>query len=105
MSETAVVEVVLAIATAFFGILGYLLQQKDAKQEEAIKLLWDKHDVDAKELELLKLQIASQHYVKSELDIKFDRMDNTMKEGFKSIGEEIKELSSTLLNHFKNKDS
>ena len=97
MSETAIVEAGLAIATAFFGILGYLLQQKDAKQEEAIKLLWDKHDVDAKELELLKLQIASQHYVKSELDSKFDRMEETFKEGFKSLGMKVDHLTTTLI--------
>ena len=97
MSETAIVEVGLAIATAFFGILGYLLQQKDAKQQKDIELLWAKHDLDAKELELLKLQIASQHYVKSELDSKFDRMEETFKEGFKSLGMKVDHLTTTLI--------
>ena len=85
-------------------LLWYLLTQKDAKQEEAIKLLWQKHDIDAKELESLKLQIASQHYVKAELDQKFNQMDATMRNGFQILSGKVDELSKTLLIHFQKGD-
>ena len=97
MTESAIVESALFILTGLFTVLWYLLQQKDAKQQKDIELLWAKHDLDAKELELLKLQIASQHYVKSELDSKFDRMEETFKEGFKSLGAKVDYLTTTLI--------
>ena len=97
MSEATTVEFILAGLGVFFTVLWYLLQQKDAKQQKDIELLWTKHDLDAKELELLKLQIASQHYVKSELDSKFDRMEETFKDGFKSLGMKVDHLTTTLI--------
>ena len=51
MSESSIVEIGLAAMAGLGTILWYLLTQKDSKQEEAIKLLWQKHDIDAKELE------------------------------------------------------
>ena len=100
MSESSIVEIGLAVMAGLGTLLWYLLTQKDAKQEEAIKLLWQKHDVDAKELENLKLQIASQHYVKAELDQKFNQMDATMRNGFQILSGKVDELSKTLLTHF-----
>ena len=100
MSESSIVEIGLAVMAGLGTILWYLLTQKDSKQEEAIKLLWQKHDIDAKELENLKLQIASQHYVKAELDQKFNQMDATMRNGFQILSGKVDELSKTLLTHF-----
>lgn len=100
MNETSLVEIGLFLLTGLFVVLWYLLQQKDAKQEEAIKLLWLKHDDDAKGLEQLKLQIASQHYVKEELDKKFDKFDSTMRTGFQDLSGKVDELAKTLLAHF-----
>lgn len=97
MSEASIVEIALAIVSAFFIVLWYLLQQKDSKQQKDIELLWTKHDMDAKELELLKLQIASQHYVKTELDSKFDRMEETFRSGFKDLGTKVDQLTTALL--------
>ena len=100
MSESSIVEIGLAAMAGLGTLLWYLLTQKDSKQEEAIKLLWQKHDIDAKELENLKLQIASQHYVKAELDQKFNQMDATMRNGFQILSGKVDELSKTLLTHF-----
>lgn len=100
MSESSIVEIGLAAMAGLGTILWYLLTQKDSKQEEAIKLLWQKHDIDAKELDNLKLQIASQHYVKAELDQKFNQMDATMRNGFNILSGKVDELSKTLLTHF-----
>ena len=97
MNEASIVEIALAVISAFFIVLWYLLQQKDVKQQKDIEMLWQKHDVDAKELENLKLQIASQHYVKTELDSKFDRMEETFRAGFKDLGTKVDSLTSALL--------
>ena len=104
MSESSIVEIGLCAVTGLFVLLWYLLTQKDTKQQKDIELLWQKHDSDVVELQQLKLQIASQHYVKAELDQKFDRMDATMKTGFESLSSKVEELSKTLINHFQRAD-
>lgn len=97
MNESAIVEIAMGALGLLFTVLWYLLQQKDTKQQKDIELLWTKHDLDAKELENLKLQIAQQHYVKSELDSKFDRMEETFREGFKNLGVKVDHLTTTLI--------
>ena len=101
MSEATTVEFILAGLGVLFTVLWYLLQQKDAKQQKDIELLWTKHDSDVTELQQLKLQIASQHYVKAELDQKFDRMDATMKTGFEILSSKVDKLSDVLIAHFR----
>ena len=100
MTESTVVEIALFVLTGLFVVLWYLLLQKDSKQQKDIELLWTKHDSDVTELQQLKLQIASQHYVKAELDQKFDRMDTSMRSGFKVLSEKVEQLSKTLLTNF-----
>lgn len=90
-------ELVLYIAGGLFGLLWFLLRQKDAAQAEQIKLLFKKHDEDSAELQALKLQIASQHYVKGELDQKFDRLEVTFREGLESLGSKFDKLSAILI--------
>ena len=97
MSEASIVEIALAGVSALLIVLWYLLQQKDAKQQKDIELLWTKHDADATELQQLKLQIASQHYVKTELDSKFDRMEEAFRTGFKDLGAKLDHLTTALL--------
>ena len=67
-----------AAILAMVAIIGYFLRQKDAAQEKQITALWEKHDDDANKLEALRLQIASEHYVKRELDEKFDRLSGLL---------------------------
>lgn len=97
MSEASVIEISLFALTGLFVALWYLLTQKDAKQQKDIELLWQKHDADAKELDMLKLQIASRHYEKNELDNKFDRMEETFRSGFKDLGSKVDTLTNALL--------
>lgn len=80
-------------------VLWWLLRQKDAAQSRQIDLLFSKHDEDAKALQDLRVQIASQHYVKSELDNKFDRLETTFREGFGSLGKKFDKLSDALTQH------
>ena len=101
MTEQSIVEMAIFALTGLFVVLWYLLQQKDAKQQHDIELLWSKHDTDVEELKALKLQIAQQHYVKDELDKKFDRMECAFREGFKDMSGKFDQLSQVLLAHFK----
>jgi hypothetical protein len=85
--------------TAVFGIIGWLLSNKDAKQAEEIKLLFKKHDDDSKELMELRIKIAEQHYQKPELDAKFSDINATLKTGFAGLEASIKEMSKSFLSH------
>jgi hypothetical protein len=107
-------EWIIPAVGVFLTVLGYLLKQKDDKQQkeldllktefrDSVETLWVKHDADAKELDTLKLQIAQQHYVKSELDAKFDRMEDTFREGFKDMSNKFEHLSQVLLNTLQEK--
>ncbi len=78
-------------------VLWWLLRQKDAKQEEAIKLLFKKHDDEARRHDDLRLEIARQHYVKPELDSKFDKLEASIKEGMDSLGKKFDRLSEVLI--------
>jgi len=80
-------------------VLWYLLRKRDEEQQQAIDLLFKKHDADAEALTKLKLEIASHHYVKSELDAKFDRLQDTFTNGFETLGNKFDKLSDALVEH------
>ena len=95
----------IAAAGVVASIVGYLLAQKDKQQEEEIngikgdiKTLFNKHDIDAEALQDLRVQIAAKHYERPELDAKFDKLENTVKEGFLSLGARLDKLNDALLN-------
>lgn len=91
------VEIWLSIGGAIFSIIGYLLSRKDAQQAAQIKLLWEKHDDDAQRLQLLELDIAKHHYLKAELDPKFDKLSEDFKSGMDSLGHKFDRLSEALI--------
>ena len=78
-------------------VVWWLLRDKDAKQAEQIRLLFEKHDQDVKELAELRLNVASKHYEKSELDMRFKELEATFKEGFKGLGDKFDDLSQILI--------
>jgi hypothetical protein len=80
-------------------VVWYLLRTKDEAQGKAIELLFSKHDADYAELQALKLQIASQHYVKGELDHKFDKLEGAFRDGFTSLGTKFDRLGDVLVEH------
>lgn len=87
-----------AIVGGIFTVLWWLLKNKDERQEDSIKMLFEKHEEDAKKLEELKLEIARQHYIKPELDAKFDRLEISIKDGMHELGNKFDKLSSILIN-------
>ena len=78
-------------------VLWWLLRNKDARQEDAIKLLFEKHDEDVRRLDSFQLEIARQHYIKPELDAKFDKLESAVKEGMDSLGKKFDRLSECLI--------
>jgi hypothetical protein len=84
----------------------YLLNKKDAAQGEQIKalgdlikLLFKKHDDDVAALILLQRQIDKEHYVKPELDARFQSLESTFREGFASLKSEFRELAQLFMAH------
>lgn len=73
------------------------LKLKDASQAKQIDLLFLKHDEDAQKLQDLELKIAQRHYVKEELDMKFDKLEKAFTEGFKALGDKFDKLSDRLM--------
>lgn len=81
------------------GILGWLLANKDAKQAQEIALLFKKHDDDAAALASLRVEIAKEHYLKHELDSRFQSLQDTFKDEIRGLGRQFDHLSSTLIEH------
>lgn len=99
MADGSLATLATLVAGGVFTVLWWLLRQKDAVQAKQIELLFSKHDEDAKALQDLRVQIASQHYVKSELDGKFDRLETAFRDGFGQLGQKFDKLSDVLTNH------
>jgi hypothetical protein len=64
----SVVTVIIFIVSGVFGVIGYLLAQKDTKQGKDIDMLFLIHKEDAEKLEALKLEIAGDYHKKPEID-------------------------------------
>lgn len=86
----------LIVITGLFSVVAWLLQNKDAAQASQIKLLFEKHDLDVQALQELRVQIAARHYERPELDAKFEKLDNTFREGFKDISSRIDRLTELM---------
>lgn len=97
-------ELILLALGGVGTVVWYLLRQKDEEQQAAIKLLFHKHDLDYEDLQALKLQIASQHYVKQELDSKFDKLETAFRDGFTSLGTKFDRLGDALVTHIQNEE-
>jgi len=108
----------LSTIISLLGILivpafAYLLNKKDASQEQQltalkdlneklqkqIDLLFKKHDDDVAALNSLQLQIAKEHYLKHELDQRFQSLETTFRQGFDGLSTEFKGLSRILIAH------
>jgi hypothetical protein len=97
-------EIVLGVLTLLFSVIGWLLSNKDMKQAKEIEILFKKHDDDAAALAALKLEIAKEHYLKHELDARFQQLDTTFREGFDGLRSEFKELGRILIGHITKED-
>ena len=94
------------LTTVLIALVGWLLNDKDAKQQKeiaelqaAIKLLFKKHDDDVAALVLLQRQIDKEHYVKPELDARFQSLESTFRSGMHDLGAKFDRLSGFLVEH------
>ena len=76
-----------------------VLKQMLEKQRDVNTLLFKKHDDDAAALSELRLTIAKEHYLKHELDGRFQSLETTFKEGMRGLSEEVKNLTQIMLAH------
>lgn len=95
--EYQLVQIFIALMGAIFTVLWWLLRQKDATQARQIDLLFTKHDDDAQRLSDLELKIAANHYIKPELDAKFERLESSIREGMRELGGKFDRLSEALI--------
>jgi hypothetical protein len=79
-------------AMTIISVIGVLLRNKDQAQAEQIAMLFKKHDDDVAALQELRLQIANNHYVKHELDLRFDKLEATFTRGFDELGKALRDL-------------
>jgi tRNA C32,U32 (ribose-2'-O)-methylase TrmJ len=103
-------DVGMFVITSIVGVIAYFLRQKDEKQQhemehmremlqKQISVLFVKHDEDALKLAELKERIAKEHYMKNELDNRFDRMENSFRNGFNDISGKLDKLTSVMMDH------
>lgn len=99
MMETWFIQTGILLLVA---IIGYQLRKKDAEQSKALELLFKLHDKDAARLNDFELRIAQNHYIKPELDSKFNEMKTTIKESMDTLGSKFDKLSDILISHMLN---
>lgn len=66
------------------------------KQRDDFAQLTVKHEADVRELAELRERIAREHYVKQELDNKFDKLERAFTDGFKDLGAKLDRLSEVM---------
>lgn len=100
----------LPLVAALIAVVWNFLRKADEQQDKNLEttrdhlqkqcsILFIKHDEDAARLSELKESIARNHYERSVLDGKFQRLEDSMKNGFHEIGTKIDKLSDALMAH------
>lgn len=93
MGASEYMAVGLFLMTILFGVIGFLLAKKDAKQEETIREnkdvidrliadLYAKHDEDSRRLETLAIDVAKNYNPKHEITGLFDTFRLYLNERF-----------------------
>ena len=89
----------LTAITVLFGIIGWLINRGVVANEKSIDLLFKKHDDDVDALQALREIVIGQHYRRDELDVKFEKLDDTFRNGFRDMGDKLDKLTTTLISH------
>ncbi len=58
-----------SILGAIIMVIGYLLKRSNEDKDARIKTLFEIHEQDARELQVHKVEIAQNHYPKSEINM------------------------------------
>lgn len=92
-------DLAMYIVTGMVAVIAWFLRSKDEAQARQIALLFSKHDEDAARLADLEIRIAKEHYLKHELDQRFDRVETAVKTGLLDVGTKIDKLTQTMIDH------
>ena len=105
-------ELSMFLLSTLVGVFLWLLKNKGMAQAREInelktqvEALFRKHDADVAALQELRVVIASNHYERTELDRKFDKMEAAFTSGFDSLGKKFDRLAETLVNHLIHEES
>jgi hypothetical protein len=85
--------------SVLFAVIGWLISRSVDANEKSVELLFKKHDSDVGELQKLREMVIGQHYRRDELDVKFEKLDDTFKSGFRDMGDKLDKLTTTLISH------
>ena len=80
-------------------VVAWLLARKDQKQGDDIAQLYALHHDNEKQLADHRLKIAENHYPKPEVDNRFMQLETTIKDGFRSLSTDFKEMTKALHDH------
>ena len=110
-------EIIFALVGTLLAIIGVLIKmqvsriQKDVEENKSatekcgtkdeVNLLFKKHDNNASDIAAVKLTLAGEHYKRGELDIKFEKLDTTIKEGFRELSVDLKEMTTSINDTYK----
>lgn len=97
--ELPLTEIAMGILAVLCTILWWFYRKRDEERGKQIELLFQKHDLDVKELDNLKLLIAKNHYERTDLDIKFEKMEDTFRRGFETLGNKFDRFSEAFTAH------
>ena len=100
LSESSMVAIGMSCVSGLMAVLWWLLRHKDAQQQREIsdmkeqhskdvQMLLEKHSEDVERLRDLELTIAKTHYVKTELDHKFDKLEGSIRTGLNDLGNKL----------------
>lgn len=93
--ESTFITLGLFVLGLIFSVIGWLLSNKDKKQAEEIKSL----ELEIVNLKLehhnLQLHIAADHYKATTIDQKFNHIEMSIKEAFREVRDELKEIVRT----------
>ncbi len=98
MSESSIIEIALAFLGVLVVIIGYLLSHKDTKQQAEIADLYKKHDADATRLQDLEIKLAANHPERNELNDRFNKLEATFAEGFRTMNSRLDRLFDQFAN-------
>ena len=90
--DVLISELVIGGLTCLFVVLWWFYRQRDQESKNSIALLFKKHNKDVEQLNALKLTISSRHYERADLDVKFDKMEETFRTSFRDVGTDIKDM-------------
>ena len=108
--DAAIAHYAEGLIMLLIGIVGWFLRAKDEQQGremssmrdqygKQITALWTKHDEDAKRLDDTIRVMDREHYTKTELDTRFDKLEQTVVREIGSVSNKLDKLTDAVAAH------